>query len=115
MGKDVGVSSESKPRRAGRNEVRHREPRRTFRLVLGVLLRDLVEPLALLRGAARHTSDKHRPPFSKHFGSAPERARGRGTRRTWIFANASSARDCFSHRMWRTFTDVAAFSVPLPP
>ena len=26
------------------------------------------------RGVARHTSDKHRSPFSKHFGSAPERA-----------------------------------------
>ena len=39
--------------------------------------------------------------------------RARAAQRTWIFCNASVAFECFSHKMCRTFTAVAAFNAPL--
>ncbi len=63
----------------------------TFRLVLGVLLCDPVETLALL-----HACKGVGAPSM----SGPKWTMGRGWReRTWIFWRASRALDCFSHRM----------------
>lgn len=68
----------------------------TLRLILRILLRYFVESLSLLRDS-----------YKKKCGFYDRQW-------TWIFCKASVAFECFSHKICRTLTAVAAFKPPFP-